>query len=273
MNLIPSEWCRVPEQNPAASDDEFSVPPADNFFLSKPPGHLADGGPRYVETPADPYAPEARAIAEPWNTVTAFAFVVIVAYWAVKLRGRFRAFPFVTACLPVLLVGGVGGTMYHACRTQFAYFLADVLPISLLALAGAIYLIVRLGRGSGWLRIVASIAGVIVAYLFLNGVVFRGIFREALATRPNMAVNLSYASLAAVILLPLLIVLARMRFRHGKWILAALFTFGHAWFFRLIDGANVVDWSMGTHWLWHLFGAATTAFLFEYFYRIERETI
>lgn len=263
----------MPEQNPEIAKTELSVPPPDDFFLSKPPGHLADGGPRYVETPADPFAPDARTIAEPWNTVTAFTFVVIVAYWSMKLRGRYRLYPFVTACLPVLLIGGVGGTMYHACRTQFVYFLADVLPISLLALAGAIYLIVRLSRGAGWLRIAASMVGVVVAYLFLNGVVFRGIFRNALATRPNMAVNLSYASLAAVILLPLLIVLARTRFRHGKWILAAILTFGHAWFFRLIDGATVVDWPMGTHWLWHLFGAATTVFLFEYFYRIERETI
>ena len=42
---------------------------------------LADGGPRYVETPADPYAPGAPYVAEPWNAVTASFFIFIVLAW------------------------------------------------------------------------------------------------------------------------------------------------------------------------------------------------
>jgi hypothetical protein len=30
---------------------------------------------------------------------------------------------------------------------------------------------------------------------------------------------------------------------------------------------------MGTHWLWHLFGAACTQFLIAYFYRLEGERV
>ena len=38
-------------------------------------GRLPDGGPRYVETPPDPTAPDAPFVAEPWNTVTATFFI------------------------------------------------------------------------------------------------------------------------------------------------------------------------------------------------------
>ena len=53
--------------------------------------------------------------------------------------------------------------------------------------------------------------------------------------------------------------------------LPGLACFGHAWFFRLVDNAGVVNFPMGTHWLWHAYGAACTMFLFEYFYRVLRD--
>ena len=40
---------------------------------------LHDRGPRYTETPRDPYAPDAPFIAEPWNAVTASFFIFIAA--------------------------------------------------------------------------------------------------------------------------------------------------------------------------------------------------
>ena len=47
--------------------------------------------------------------------------------------------------------------------------------------------------------------------------------------------------------------------------------FGHAWFFRLVDNVGLVNIPMGTHWLWHTYGAACTVFIFEYFYRLMRD--
>ena len=60
---------------------------------------LADGGPRYTETPAEPDAPDARFPAEPWNAVTASLFVVVALAWLVRLRGRYRGYPFLMSCL------------------------------------------------------------------------------------------------------------------------------------------------------------------------------
>lgn len=235
---------------------------------------MPDGGPRYQETPLDPYAIDAAAIAEPYNTVTAALFIFIAIIWAIRvLRAGIHRHPFVAVCLPILLAGGIGGTLYHAYRTRVTYFLLDVIPISLLGLAGSIYLLIRIGKKAGARQLILYSVGAISIYLALNGLIFRGLLKGFLAQHPHLTVNLSYASLALIIMIPLVIVLIRTRFRHGSLIVAGLLSFAIAWFCRLVDGTGLVDLSMGTHWLWHTFGAITTAFVFEYFFRLEREEI
>jgi hypothetical protein len=241
-------------------------PEPDHFFLGRLPDRMPDGGPRYKETPPDPYA---VPVAEPFNAVTASFFLVIVLAWGWRLWGRFGRYPFLTACGPILLAGGVGGTLYHAFRTQRAYFLLDVIPIQVLGLAGAVYLMVRLGRALGVWRVAGTAVGLLALFALMNAVFFnllRGL-------NPNLPVNMAYASLALIVLLPLLAVLVRTRFRHAGWVAGALASFAIAWFCRLVDNTPVVDLPMGTHWLWHTFGAMATWALIEYFYRIEGERL
>ena len=69
-------------------------------------GRWIDGGPIYKETPP---APIQATVAEPWNTVTASLFIVIAAMWLVRLRGRYADYPFLSCCMPILLAGGIGG--------------------------------------------------------------------------------------------------------------------------------------------------------------------
>ena len=224
---------------------------------------MLDRGPRYTETPPDPYAPDAPFIAEPWNMVTASFFVFIALAWLVRLRGRYRPFPFLMTCLPILFVGGVGGTLYHGLRTRQLYFFLDVIPIQVLALAGAVYLAVRLWRGSGW--------------LYLGGAILLNLGVGALLmvlVRPQnrqLAINLNYVTIAVAVVLPMVFVLFRLRFRHVGLVAGALISFGIAWVFRLIDQYMGVYLPMGSHWLWHTFGAISTALLIEFFYRVERD--
>jgi hypothetical protein len=238
----------------------------DHFFLGRVGDRLPDGGPRYKETPPNPYV---VPIAEPFNAVTASFFVLIVVFWFWRLWGRFGRFPFLTACMPILLAGGIGGTLYHAFRTQRIWFLMDVIPISVLGIAGAVYLAVRLGRSVGRWRVFAIAVGLVAAYGIMNTVFFQ------LVRFPNrnLTVNLSYATLALILILPLLVVLVRTRFRHVGWVATALASFGIAWFCRLVDGGTYDPLRMGTHWLWHTFGAITTLAITEYFYRIELERV
>lgn len=224
---------------------------------------LHDRGPRYTETPADPYAPDAPLIAEPWNAVTAAFFVAIAAVWLVRLRGRYSQYPFLMCCLPILLVGGVGGTLYHGLRTQRLYFLLDVIPIQVLALAGSVFLAVRLWQRRGWFYVIGGVA----VYLCVSTM----LFTLVLPRSRQLAVNLNYAALAAVIVFPMVLVLVRTRFRHVGWVVAGIVSFAIAWFFRLWDEHAGLYMPMGTHWLWHTFGAISTALVIEYFYLVEGE--
>lgn len=235
---------------------------------------MPDRGPRYLETPLDPFAADAPFPAEPWNTVTASFFIVIVFFWAWRLRGRYWQFPFLTLCMPVLLVGGIGGTLYHGLRTSSLFFFLDVIPISLLGLAGSVYLAVKVWHGRGWWYIVFSVLAYGIFTWFITVIIQPLPFWARNSINGNtIAVNANYASLAIVVLIPLLGVLLKMRFRHVGWVIAGLLSFGMAWFFRLVDRAIGLQLPMGSHWLWHTFGAIATALLIEFFYRVEREKI
>ena len=227
------------------------------------PERLADAGPRYLETPADPYAPDAPVIAEPWNAVTASFFIVIVLAWAVRLRGRYRRFPFLVCCMPILLAGGIGGTLYHAYRTRLAYFLLDVIPIQILGLASSLYLAIRLGRTFGTKRVLLISGAILAAFAFVNWTL-----TLVPSDIPTLRICLNYGSLATIILIPVVITLVRSRFAHAGFVWAGLGSFAIALFFRFVDPYSPLP--MGTHWLWHTFGALCTAFVIEYFYRVER---
>ncbi|MCZ2341015.1 MAG: hypothetical protein LC104_04370 [Bacteroidales bacterium] len=239
--------------------------PASDIALAAHLGNrLPDGGPRYKETPHDPALYRAQ-LAEPYNTVTATFFILIAFFWLGRLWGRFRQHPFVTLCLPILLTGGIGGTLYHATRSDRLFFLLDVIPISVLGAAGSIFLMIRLGRSLGFARMLVYSAGLVCVYLGMNVMLFRFVTFP----NPNLRVNLSYATLAMILLIPLFVVLIRTRFRHAGWVIGGLLSFGIAWFCRLIDRGDLDTLPMGTHWLWHTFGAITTFAIAQYFYLLE----
>jgi hypothetical protein len=217
---------------------------------------LPDGGPVYVETPAD-LANYDGIVAEPWNTASAALFVVIPLIWVWFLRGRYRQYPFLTICLPILAAGGIGGVLFHGLRRYNAFFLLDVIPIFVLGFTVSIWLWIRLGPK---LHHLLGMIAVLVAIQLI------GHFR--LPT--HWAINISYASIALIVLIPLAAALIRTRFRDGGWVATALVCFAIAWLCRLADAYRPPMLPMGTHWLWHTFGALTTTAVSVYIYRIER---
>lgn len=220
---------------------------------------FVDQGPIYAETLKYQDLRLNRLIVEPWNATTSVAFVILAVAWLIRLRGRYRQHPFLLICLPLLLLGGVGGTLYHGLRRYGIFLWMDVLPIVVLVLAGSIYLWIRL-KPPRWV-IPALIA------LFAIGSALSWIFST------HMAINIQYGMLAVSVLVPTVIVMIRTRFRHIELIRWTLVSFGFALLFRFLDPLLHPILPMGTHWLWHLGGATTTAFLAEYFYRLEREEI
>jgi hypothetical protein len=212
-----------------------------------------DGGPYYVETPEN--LQDFTGLAEPYNTITASFFVLIVLFWAYRLRGRYSAYPFLTACLPLLLVGGIGGTLYHGLRNWMGYFLMDVIPIYLLGLVIAVYFWFRLGPK------ISHLFGLLGVMALLQMLGHWQLPRQ-------WAINLSYAMLALLILTPLVVVVVRTKMVHAGWLITAVLSFAIAWLCRIADTWRPPLLPMGTHWLWHTFGALTTALLAEYLYLV-----
>jgi hypothetical protein len=192
-------------------------------------------------------------IVEPWNAASALVFVGIALYWILKLRPSYRNYPFISFSLPVLLVGGIGGTLYHGLRSNVVYVYLDVGPIFGLSFAAGLYLWSKVWK-KWWLLLIA-------APLFLLGRYYADFY---LAT--HTVINLSYAATAVFLLTPIILVLHATDWKYVTWVIGALFSFAIALYFRLIDMSAPLP--MGTHWLWHIFGALACAALLAYLYRI-----
>lgn len=207
---------------------------------------LPDGGPRYVETPAIVPA-FGDGIAEPYNAASASLFVLIVVVFAWRLRGRFREHQFLAICMALLLIGGIGGTLYHATRASALCFWLDVGPIFALA---------ALFSGRLWMQLalrLRTIAMLAAALVTQQVAVFAFLPTHA-------AVNASYVGLGVVVVAPMILNVRRSQGRGLRWMVTALAAFALALVFRAIEASGpVAAFPMGTHWLWHTFGAIATA--------------
>ena len=84
---------------------------------------LPDGGPLYRETNLNAF------IAEPWNAGSSVVFILIAFYLIWKTQ-RIKTLPLLLKIAPViLLIGGIGGTLYHAFRVSSFFLFLDVAPI------------------------------------------------------------------------------------------------------------------------------------------------
>jgi hemolysin III len=214
-----------------------------------------DGGPIYVETDLQ------RLIAEPFNALSALLFIVIVIYWLIRLRGRYRRYAFLTACLPLVLIGGVGGTVYHAFRAHRVWLVMDWLPIVLLSFAICVYLWLRVLRRFRWLVLL-----ILPGVFLLQRSLFLAVRAEHLPI--HWAINLSYSLLAVIILTPTAIVLWRTRCAHAHWPLLAVMCFVGAILARAFDRQLASLLPMGSHFLWHLLGAGAAQCLALYLYHL-----
>ncbi len=88
-----------------------------------------DGGPIYAETDLS------VLFTEPWNALSSLAILLPAVYWAVRLRGDYRTYSFIFYCIPLLFLGGLGSTLFHAFRVSKWLLLMDVLPTATLTLS------------------------------------------------------------------------------------------------------------------------------------------
>lgn len=181
---------------------------------------------------------------EPWNTWSNLVFVLLVIDISYRTRLSARDYPLIVYSLPVLIVGIVGGTVYHATRSHFIWLFLDFMPILLLTSAAAL---------SYWRIVTRSWALAVPCFLL---VAISGRLAGLLITHERtVQISLGYLSAALSLILPLALIVRRGSWR-GVWLLlGTILSFASAVTFRTLDrGGAISPLPMGTHFLWHIFG-------------------
>ena len=163
--------------------------------------------------------------------------------------------------LPILFVGYVGGTVYHATRSHPLWLIMDFMPIIILVVMISVFF---------WKRIFAEywkIALSIVGLIFLPRMLLLALFDRA-----SEMISLGYLFMGLPIIAPILIHEYRHQWRDMLWAGVSFMTLFAAVMFRMSDTQpSVVEvFPMGTHWLWHLFGGLTCHIIISYLYMSEK---
>ncbi len=208
---------------------------------------ITDGGPIYTETRLD------RFIVEPFNAFSAALFLGVVAYWLWELKGKYRDYLFLTYMVLVLGIGGVGGVLYHAFRVSEYLLMMDYVPITICCMSSGFFF---LWRTTGhWLYPASAVS----AYVLLES-----LLREHLSM--YWYNNTNYFIMAMLVLLPTFRWMHITRYVKARYVWLALGSFSLALGFRIADRFSPGWLTMGTHWLWHVFGAATAFLMIHYVY-------
>lgn len=214
---------------------------------------LVDGGPVYTETTLEHLN---NLVVEPWNAYSSLFFLLPPLYWGLKLRGKYKAYPFITFCLPFLVMGGLGSTLFHAFRTSRWLLIMDFMPIIIITLALTIYFWAKaLGRWSYTVFVVIAMVGLMLpVWMFVPA---------------PYKINISYFTRGVFMFSPMLMVLTKTRYANAKVLFIAILCFLAALACRQFDHLTIVKsvMPMGIHWLWHLFTVVGAFFLAEYVYR------
>lgn len=210
---------------------------------------LPDGGPIYSETNIN------ATIVEPYNTLSTVLFLVMSVYWYGILNGSFLKFPYLTSSLILLSIGGVGGLIYHAFRYSSFFLFMDWLPIMILCMMTSMYFMFKVVNSWFW----AS------CFLLLVFVVDRVCWEIIPESNGNLRANVNYAVLGIGLILPTLLILRKANYKDWYYVMFAILSFIIALCFRIVDHWGIL--SMGTHFLWHTFGAIAGNFMLLFIYR------
>ena len=213
-----------------------------------------DQGPVYRETNMS------RMPVEPCNTLSNLVFLAVFIYFAVKTRFSYKKFPLLVIFLSILLLGWIGGTVYHATRSHNVWLLLDYIPIMFLVLMSSIYF---------WREVVGKWI-LVFTFTLLPVIIYRFIF-ETLTMSHSISVSIGYSVLALIIVIPLVLHCVCKNPSGWKLVVGALGSFIIAITFRILDDRGLIEsFTMGTHFLWHLFGGFSCFFMFYYVYNTEK---
>jgi len=212
---------------------------------------VSDSGPVYRETGAG------DLLVEPWNTSSNLVFLIYCLYWFWTIRKNHKGHLFLSFAVPVVMIGYVGGTIYHATRKHDLWLFLDWGPIALLCIALSIRYAIKLHYTRFQMTLLIGIP--ILINLGLGQVAGKA---------PWLKLVLNYPLLAGVVLWPIIHNVFIHKGSHAIWVIAAMVFFTIALGFRAIDFTEALpSMTMGTHWLWHIFGCLAVHLVTVYIYR------
>ncbi len=206
-----------------------------------------DSGPIYQETL------KGRFPVEPFNTFSNIIFLIIIIYFALKVYKDFKHHRFLAYCLPVLLLGYIGGTIYHATRSHDFWMYLDWLPILFLCFGVSVYFTAKL-KTSWKGRLIL----ILIVLFLIVGV-------RLIPWAKNIKTSIGYIATVLGLLLPIFVYMYTQHLKHWDMILFSILSFMAAITFRVMD-SFIYIMPMGSHWLWHSFGALSVFFLMNYIY-------
>ena len=216
---------------------------------------IDDFGPLYTETNID------NLIKEPYNAASNILFLLIVIYWLNKTKFQVKKYPFLVSSQLILLIGFIGGTIYHATRSHDIWLILDFVPIIILALAAAIRFW-QLYTGKLYLGILLPL----VISIIPRATMFQ------LELEKHLRIGIGYLTIALSILIPAYLIAVKFKISTKNLNLAVIF-FLIALTCRTLD-LSIADYlPMGSHFLWHIFGAFSVFFLFNFLYQLNRESL
>lgn len=221
-----------------------------DFFLASSvvADSIPDFGPVYRET-----TDLELFIVEPWNAWSSLTFLVPVFIFLWQLRGKHRHYAFIVwFCCPLLIIGGLGSTFFHAFRSSPFLLLMDFAPIIILVLGISIWM---------WLKVLPKkIQLVWVLLIFFGLTIISGFFLDG-----QDRISAGYFFRGWMLLLPCYLFLRQTKFQNSVRLFTAIVCFCLALLFRFLDEKIEIDFMpWGTHWLWHVSTAFGAYFLGEY---------
>lgn len=212
---------------------------------------VPDNGPVYRET-----TDLSLLIVEPWNAWSSLTFLIPVLIFLWQLRGRYSEYGFIVwFCCPLLVLGGLGSTFFHAFRASSLLLLMDAIPIIVLVLGISIWM---------WLKVLPKKIQLVWVLLIFFGLTFlSGMFLEG-----QDRISAGYFFRGWMLLLPCYLFIRKTHFQNASGLFIAIAFFCLALLFRFLDEKielGFMPW--GTHWLWHVSTAFGTYFLGEYLIR------
>lgn len=206
---------------------------------------VPDGGPIYRET-----TDLSLLIVEPWNAYSSLSFLIPAFYFLYLLRGNYSQHAFlVYFCSPMLILGGLGSTLFHAFRQSPWLLAMDVLPIILLTLGISIWM---------WLKVLPKkwqLIPVLLLFFLLT-------YLTMTLLQGQDSISAGYFVRGTMLFLPCFLFLRKTRFKHATAFFTAVSFFILALLFRFADEKLTLDFMpWGTHWLWHISTAVGGYFL------------